>query len=357
MTRRLLMTADAVGGVWTYVLELTAALAPLGWEVHLATMGPGPTSDQRDAAIAHGVASLHTSSFALEWMADPWTEVQDAGEWLLLLEAELVPDVVHLNGFALAALPWLAPVVVVAHSCVFSWWEALHRHAPPPEWATYRERVRRGLDAASAVVAPTTAMLSALNRWYGPVSGDVIPNGRRSDWAHPLAKEPYVLGAGRVWDGAKALDRLARAAERVPWPVYIAGDDGGCPPPGAARQLGRLSFDDLAVWLLRASIFAAPSCYEPFGLGPLEAAIAGCALVLGDIPSLREVWGDAGSYVEPGNDDHLVEVVVRLTGDEAGRHRLARRARRRAVRYTPERMGDAYAALYMRLSDPLLVRP
>ncbi len=31
-----------------------------------------------------------------------------------------------------------------------------------------------------------------------------------------------------------------------------------------------------------------PARYEPFGLSVLEAALSGCALVLGDIPSLRE---------------------------------------------------------------------
>ena len=35
----------------------------------------------------------------------------------------------------------------------------------------------------------------------------------------------------------------------------------------------------------RAAIFFSPALYEPFGLGVLEAAARGCALVLADIPS------------------------------------------------------------------------
>ena len=37
---RVLMTADTVGGVWTYALELAGALAPLGVDITLATMSP-----------------------------------------------------------------------------------------------------------------------------------------------------------------------------------------------------------------------------------------------------------------------------------------------------------------------------
>ena len=52
------------------------------------------------------------------------------------------------------------------------------------------------------------------------------------------------------------------------------------------------------MWLRRATIFALPARYEPFGLSALEAGLAGCALVLGDIP-MREVWHDAAMFVPP----------------------------------------------------------
>ena len=43
---KILMTADTVGGVWTYALELAGALAPHGVEVALATMGRRLSSAQ-----------------------------------------------------------------------------------------------------------------------------------------------------------------------------------------------------------------------------------------------------------------------------------------------------------------------
>ena len=90
---RILMTTDAVGGVWTYALELARALAPHDLAVTLATMGPPPSADQVDAARAIPELRLETSAFRLEWMSDAWADVDAAGEWLLDLEADIRPVV------------------------------------------------------------------------------------------------------------------------------------------------------------------------------------------------------------------------------------------------------------------------
>src|SRR5437588_13008138 len=44
---KVLMTTDAVGGVWTYSTELASELAAAGMEVHLVTMGPPPRAEKR----------------------------------------------------------------------------------------------------------------------------------------------------------------------------------------------------------------------------------------------------------------------------------------------------------------------
>ncbi|MCU1344925.1 MAG: glycosyltransferase [Acidimicrobiia bacterium] len=128
------MTVDAVGGVWTYGLELAAGLSARSTEVMLAAMGPPPSAEQRRAAAAAGVTELCQGAYPLEWMDDPWAGVDTAGDWLLELEAQFAPHVVHLNGYAHGALGWKAPAVVVGHSCVWSWWWAVHGHQPPPSW-------------------------------------------------------------------------------------------------------------------------------------------------------------------------------------------------------------------------------
>jgi glycosyltransferase involved in cell wall biosynthesis len=351
---RVLMTADTIGGVWTYAVELVRALESHGVQTVLATMGGRLSAAQRRDAAAVRSAHVVESTFRLEWMDDPWPDVDRAGDWLLGLEQETAPDLVHLNGYAHAALPWRAPTVVVGHSCVCSWWRAVRGADAPAEWDEYRVRAARGLAAADHVVAPTHAMLDALVRHYGPLpSSTVIPNGRDARLFSPAAKQPIVLTAGRIWDEAKNVAALDRVAPHLAWPVCVAGPAEGPNGDHAAhesvRLLGRLGAGDLARWLGRASVYALPARYEPFGLSVLEAALAGCALVLGDIPSLREIWGDAATFVDPGDDPAILRALQWLCDDPVLRRRTAGRARRRALELTPQRMAASYLDLYREL--------
>jgi glycogen(starch) synthase len=351
-----LMTADAVGGVWTYSLDLINASAPLGVRYTLVVLGPGPSDEQWREVERSAVEDVIVRPFALEWMDEPWAEVDRAGELLLELESERHPDVVHLNGYAHAVLPWRAPTVAVAHSDVESWWRAVHGAAAPQEWAEYRMRVQRGLDAAHAVVAPTAAVLDDLRHSYAYDGGCVIPNGRDAGWVTPCPKEPIVLAAGRVWDDAKNLRSLQKVAAELEWPVVIAGDNAGSSDAaswltGEVRFLGTLPFAELAEWLNRAAVFVAPARYEPFGLGALEAGLAGCALVLGDIPSLREVWGDAATFVDPTDSSSIGDAIASLIGDPARLADLGDACRARARCYSAERMAARYAQLYSELTE------
>jgi glycosyltransferase involved in cell wall biosynthesis len=225
---------------------------------------------------------------------------------------------------------------------VLSWWEAVKRRPAPPAWDRYRREVERGLRAADVVVAPTRAMLDAVGRHYAV--GDearVIPNAVAPRNGHRALRERVVLAAGRLWDEAKNLVALDRVASRLPWPVEVAGE----PPDARPRQvrlLGRLGREELGRRQARAAVFCAPALYEPFGLAPLEAAQAGCALVLGDIPSLREVWGDAALFADPRDDDELADALERAMEERFWRDRALARARE----YTPKRMGEAYLETY-----------
>jgi glycogen(starch) synthase len=348
---RVLMTADTVGGVWTYALELASALSAQGAVVSLATMGAPLTRDQRTEIRGRRGLDVHESTYRLEWMEDPWADVAAAGDWLLALEERLQPDIVHLNGYAHGSLPWLTPTVMVAHSCVLSWWRAVKGGDAPARWDRYRREVARGLRAADVLVAPSRWMLDAAERHHGRARrACVIPNARRPDLFEPAPKEPFVLAAGRVWDEAKNLRCLDRVAARLSWPVKLAGavehPDGGRVELGRAEALGHLPPAELAAWLGRAAIYASPALYEPFGLSALEAGLAGCALVLADIPSLREVWGDAAVFVPPQDDDAWAEALNTLARDHGRRAALAVSARRRARSFTPERMARAYRTTY-----------
>jgi glycosyltransferase involved in cell wall biosynthesis len=212
--------------------------------------------------------------------------------------------------------------------------------------------VGAGLRRADAVIAPTAVMLDELRRLHGPVPpvALVVPNGSslRAAPAHGR-KEPFVLAAGRLWDPAKNLAALDEAAAGLSYPVLVAGELGAGGEPTTVRALGRLEPARLAVLRRRAAVFAAPARYEPFGLAALEAARDACALVLGDIPSLREVWGDAATYVDPADPAALRRALRTLLDDPAAARAAGVRAQRHAARYSVDAMTAAHLSLYRRL--------
>ena len=330
------MTADTVGGVWTYALDLVRALP--GTEFLLATMGRVLSADQRTEVSALPNVEVQESAFRLEWMEEPWEDVRRAGKWLLELEEAFAPDIVHLNGLVHGALPFRAPKLVVVHSCVLSWWRAVRGEDAPPAWDPYADAVRTSLGSADLVVAPSRAMLLEADRLYGPFrESRAIPNGRGE--AATREKEPFVFAAGRMWDEAKNVAALSSI--ECAWPVRVAGE---------GSSMGRLATAEVRELMARAAVYALPARYEPFGLSVLEAALAGCALLLGDIPSLRENWYGAATFVDPDDAAGLERALARLIEDRDERERLGEKAKARAKAFDLERFGEAYRGVYASLA-------
>jgi glycosyltransferase involved in cell wall biosynthesis len=349
------MTADAVGGVWSYAVGLCAALPEIRFIV--ATLGPCPRPEQRAALTGLGNVLLAESDFRLEWMTDGPADVAASRRWLDSLAEQHAADLVHVNGYAQARLNCGRPTIAVAHSDVLSWWLAVHGGAAPTEWRHYRRQVVVGLRAAACVVAPSRAVQHDLQAHYGPPlwNARVIPNGVDVAAFSPRPKRAVVMAAGRVWDEAKNLRLLDAIAPALAWPVEIAGEtvqpEHGVVRLRRARLLGVLGPDEMRRRLGEAAIFAAPAHYEPFGLGILEAAASGCALVLGDIASLRENWDDAALFVPPSDAVRWQTTVAQLIVDDEERRRLGQAAQARAGHFTLARTAARYRALYRELAQ------
>src|SRR5207244_2094865 len=219
-----------------------------------------------------GNVVLEEAPYRLESMEGAAGDLPASRQSLAGLARRHSADIIHINGYAHARITADRPVLVVAHSDVLSWWQAVHGEAAPPEWHDYRDEVAAGLTAADRVVAPSRAVLDDLATHYGFARDDalVIRNGI-----------------------------------------------------------------DLAAYR-RAAIFAAPARYEPFGLGILEAAASGCALVLGDIPSLRENWEGAAVFVPPGDAAGWRTALRDLSEDEGDRELWAFAAQQRARGFSRE---------------------
>jgi len=348
---RVLMTTDAVGGVFSYSTDLALRLAAHDVEVSLAVLGPRLGRDQR--GILQGIPRLevHECDSALEWMDDPWSDIDATGHFLVELARRTRPDVVHLNDYSHAVHDFGAPKLVVAHSSVVGWWRAVCGEQPPPFLDEYARRVAAGLAAADLVIAPTRAMLGALASDHGFTGRSaVVANGIDLRKVRVAEKRPYFAAAGRLWDRAKNLGLLLEVGPKLPWPLCVAGEGGELETDRNVQLLGRLPRAEVGRLLGAASAFLHPARYEPFGLAPLEAACAGCALVLGDIESLREVWGTAALYVPTSDPEALLEAASALAKDGRLLATMAERAREHAARYSLAITAKCYVAVYRALA-------
>ena len=360
---RLLITTDTIGGVWTYTRELAEGLLRRGTKVTLVSFGEIPTLEQTAWMDAFPGLDFRPTGFRLEWMQDCEDDLAASAEYLRTVIDEVEPDLLHLNQYCYGSLDCEQPRVVVAHSDVIGWWNAVHRAEPKDSsWIRqYRRTVSCGLHAATAVVAPTQWMMSSLTANYlEPAQTRVIPNGRAPSRFLPyLKKEDYALSVGRVWDFGKNAGLLARIDP--PMQVYVVGDNRSperrTEPSvlqGASQRLvfqGVLDQDSLRHLYSRASIYIATSQYEPFGLAPLEAALSRCALLVSDIPSFREVWGDAAWYFENNDPASLEREFERLAGDPGLCASMGKLAFEHALEhYSAAGMVERYSHLYRNLT-------
>jgi glycosyltransferase involved in cell wall biosynthesis len=110
--------------------------------------------------------------------------------------------------------------------------------------------------------------------------------------------------------------------------------------------LGFLPRAELESRLRRSAVYLSPARYDPFGLLPLQAALHGCALLLSDIPSYREVWDGAACFFRSNDVADLRRQWSRLLDDPERRNKFQSLAAERALIFTPARMAAAYRSLY-----------
>jgi glycosyltransferase involved in cell wall biosynthesis len=134
------------------------------------------------------------------------------------------------------------------------------------------------------------------------------------------------LSIGRIEPRKNTLE-LIRAARRLELPLVIVGEapPGFEPYEATCRQaagpetlwLGRLDHHDplLASAYAAARVFALPSWFETPGLSALEAALAGCAVVITPYGSTRDYFGKHVLYARPHRGDEICRALSRAWED------------------------------------------
>lgn len=360
-----LLTTDTVGGVWTYTEELCAGLVERGHRVTLVSLGRQPDAGQRawTQAMDSSRFTYIETEFRLEWMEDSGEDMARSTDFLLNLVQRMQPDVLHTSQFVYGVLSNTLPVVLTGHSDVLSWWQAVHGASVPEtgHMRAYTAVVRAGLLSATRLIAPTAWMARELREQYGVDRHiEVIPNGRSPHLFHPdRHKTLQAVTAARAWDPGKNVALLEQV--QVPFPLLVAGE-AIAPSAQAAGErlssaqrggvthLGKQAAAQLRELYARSALYISTSSYEPFGLSPLEAALSGCALVLSDLPTSREIWDSAALFYEP-RDARGLESMLRWVADrpEETEDLAARALARARTRYTAARMVEHHQMLYASL--------
>ena len=358
-----LVTADSLSGSWTYARELVTGLITRGIRVTLVSFGEIPLPDQTSwMDHLHGL-DYRPTAFRLEWMQEAEQDLPDSSDFLMQLVRELRPDVLHLNHFCYGNLPVDIPKVVMAQGDLITWTQAVHDR-PPRGLNWYRRTVLNGLMGADAVVASSEWMLDRISECYlHPGRGEVIYPGRNPIFFNPyVSKDDCVLAVGRLVDASKQIFLLTQ--QQHPLPVCIVGAEQTVPSPRVPiRADVKVAIEESSVAIRgpqtdaqlralysRAAIYAATSRYEPLGMPLLEAAFSRCAIVANDIPSHREIWGDAALYFRTNDASSLAENIRMLNEDRPMRRAYAELSYTRArERFTTKRMIDQYLALYRSL--------
>jgi glycogen(starch) synthase len=361
-----LVTADTLSGAWTYTRELVTGLVTRGVRVTLVSFGEIPMPEQvRWMESLHGL-DYRPTAFRLEWMHEAQQDYLDSSNFLASLVREVRPDVLHLNQFAYGALPVNVPRVVMAHGDLITWAQAVEGYTPrATRWLKwYRDMVIAGIEGADAVVAPSAWMLDSIRSCYAqPQRESVIYPGRNPIFFNPyVSKDDSVLSVGRLLDAGRQVFLLTQHIQ--PFSVCIVGAEQTVPVPRIPiRADVKVSTDQSCVAVRgpqteaqlralysRAAVYAATPRYEPLGMAPLEAAFSRCAIVANDIPTFREVWGDAALYFRTNDASSLATTLRQLDADRGLRQAYADRAFTRArERFTTKRMIDDYLDLYRSL--------
>lgn len=94
--------------------------------------------------------------------------------------------------------------------------------------------------------------------------------------------------------------------------------------------LGKVSREEKIRLLRTCEIYIQPSHFEGFGVAIAEAMGCGACVIICDVGAVREVVGDCGFYVSPGEPEELAKAIKNILFDDDMRHKFQISACKRA---------------------------
>ena len=349
-------------GIARYAVRLADALARLG----------GP---ERYIVLRGARAGTTRPGHAELLQRRAWTPPHHRLErWTLPLELVASiprPDLLHsVDHVAPAWGPWRS--VVTLHDLAFLLFPETHTPASRAYYAATGESARR----AERVIAVSQRTASDAIRLLGvdPVRVRVVPGAAAPGYA-PRPREhlvelaarlgfettrPYVLFVGTLEPRKNVpllLEAFGLLRSHFEAQLLLVGARGWLDEPifaaharsgvgDAARFLGPLSEEDLAVLYSHAGVFVLPSLYEGFGLPVLEAMACGAPVVCSNAGPLPEVAGDAAVLLPPEAPERWAQSMEAILSNQRLADALRTKGFARAAAYSWDRAAQATRDVY-----------
>jgi glycosyltransferase involved in cell wall biosynthesis len=328
-----------VGGVEAVVGQLTGALAGHGATVDVVV---------HDRGTPHPPATVPSGGRPHDGVRVERYPVMTGGHrfpvsprlWRRLRRGQGAWDVIHAHSFH--ASPALAAALVTDRPLVVSPYYHGVGHTPLARalHVPYGRAAAHLFARAGAIICLSEAEADLLAGRY-PGAGAriaIVPPGVDVEAIRAAVAfdtdAPVVLVTGRL-EAYKQVDRLLRAMPHVRTDAVLVVVGGG-PDRGRLRALadelqlgrrvrftGRVDDPTLRRWQRTATVGAALSRHESFGLSLAEAVVAGAVAVASDVPAHREAAALAGAtavtFVPADVDERsLAEVLTGLLGRARG---------------------------------------
>lgn len=274
--------------------------------------------------------------------------------------AGLAPSIVHLPAFS-GRGPGGSPVAVTLHDLAFY---RNPRWFPPIRSVYYRLHFKRVASKASVVITDSDFTSSEavsllgispkrLRRVYLCAEGfdDAGPERFREAFG---IRGGYCVCACTVEPRKNVgvlLDCWNAVRREHPWLTLVVAGRWGWGSRSLLRRLsgtpgvlftGGLSFGMLASCVSGAELMVYPSCYEGFGLPPLEAASAGVPSVVSPAGALKEIYGEVATVAAGFDAPAIAEAVLEALDSGSDGDRLRAFASRFSVEGMTSGVMDVY---------------
>jgi glycosyltransferase involved in cell wall biosynthesis len=110
--------------------------------------------------------------------------------------------------------------------------------------------------------------------------------------------------------------------------------------------IGELDYIKIPAFLKALDIFSFPSLWEGLPSALIEAMAAGIPVIATDIPPHKEVLGDTGIFVPPGDADELTKAVKMLIDDPSLMRSVAQKENERVKMFSVDNTVKTYEKLF-----------